>query len=390
MHTHYKRNTSTKAFMICSATHKVSNGMRKMQDILLVQNESKGNEFLTKLLGKKPLFVCTLGTTETGKIEGISAAGANPEITDYTPPADIELLLLGKCECIKGVPVTPDGIPTPALVTRSALELAQIPTLPVNAGMQILPHVPFLEVGAKPGGDIRTGKAVENAKETLQKAKLAGEFLSKTIDYLVIGESIPGGTTTALGVLMAMGIDARGKVSSSMPQNPHELKIKVVEEGLKARKITFGDLADDPLGAVSCMGDPMMPVFAGLVLGAAERVPVLMAGGTQMCAVLAVVEALNAKILGKVAIGTTRWIIADKTADLKGIVSKIADVPILAADLDFTNSRFSGLRAYEAGVVKEGVGIGGSAIAAITKSNGAITKDSIFKEVEKNYFQLVG
>ncbi len=360
-----------------------------MQDILLAHNEAEGKSFLTKIKSKNPLFVCTLGTTETGKISGISAAGANPEITDYTPPADIELLLLGKCRCINGVPVTPDGIPTPALVTMSALKLAKISALPVNAGLRILPQVPFLELGAKPGRDIRTGKAVENAEEVLQRALLAGEILSSTAEYLVIGESIPGGTTTALGVLSAMGIDARGKVSSSMPGNPHELKIKTVEAGLRALGMEFGALANDPLKAVSCVGDPMMPAFAGLVLGAAKRVPVLMAGGTQMSAVLAVVKALNPNVLGNVAIGTTRWIINDKTSDLKGIISQIADVPILAADLDFSNSRFSGLRAYEAGVVKEGVGVGGSTIAAIAKSEGAITKQIMLNEVEKNYAQLV-
>ena len=224
----------------------------------------------------------------------------------------------------------------------------------------------------------------------MQRAKLAGELLSRTAEYLVIGESIPGGTTTALGVLLAMGVNAKGKVSSSMPGNPHDLKMKVVEEGMKSRNLKFGDLANDPLRAVSCVGDPMMPVFAGLVLGAAERVPVLMAGGTQMSAVLAIVNALNPKILGNVAIGTTRWIIADRTSDLKGIVGKIADVPILAADLNFGGSKFSGLRAYEAGVVKEGVGIGGSTIAAMVKSQGAITKDSILKEIEKNYASLMG
>ena len=361
-----------------------------MQDILLVQNERKGNAFLDKLSTKNPLFVCTLGTTETGKIPGISAAGANPEITDYTPPADIELLFLGKCECIKGVPVTPDGIPTPALVTASALKLADIPILAVNAGLRVFPQVPFLEVGAKPGKDIRTGKAVENVQEILQRSKLAGEHLSRTVDYLVIGESIPGGTTTALGVLLAMGVEAEGKVSSSMPGNPHDLKTRTVKEGLRAQKLTFGDLANDPLRAISCVGDPMMPVFAGLVLGAADRVPVLMAGGTQMGAVLAVVNALNPNVLGNVAIGTTRWITTDKTSDLKGLIGKIADVPILAAVLDFSSSRFSGLRAYEAGVVKEGVGIGGSMIAAIMKSDGAVNKDSMLKEVEKNYAQLVG
>ena len=361
-----------------------------MNDIIIANNQPKAKAFLKKITAKKPLFVCTLGTTETGKISGISAAGANPEITDYTPPADIELLLLGKCKCINGVPVTPDGIPTPALVTMSALKLADIPALAVNAGLKVLPNVPYLELGAKPGRDIRSGKAVDNAQDVLDRAKLAGETLSKTVDYLVIGESIPGGTTTALGVLLAMGINARGKVSSSMPGNPHDLKIKTVEAGLKSLKLQFGALANDPLKAVSCVGDPMMPAFAGLVLGAAERVPVLMAGGTQMTAILAVVNALNPHVLDNVAIGTTWWIIADKTSDLKGIVTQIADVPILAADLDFSNSKFSGLKAYEAGVVKEGVGVGGATIAAMAKTQGGITKAIMLEEVERNYAKLVG
>jgi len=359
-----------------------------MQDIILAHNEAKGKTFLKKIAGKNPIFACTLGTTETAKIQGISAAGAMPELTDFTPPADIELLLLGKCKCINGVPVTPDGIPTPALVTMSALKLADIPALPVNAGLRVLPHVPFLELGAKPGRDIRTGKAVENAEEALQRARLAGKILSKTADYLVVGESIPGGTTTALGVLLAMGVNAKGKVSSSMPGNPHDLKTKAVEEAMKASNVKFGALAKDPLKAVSCVGDPMMPAFAGLVLGAAERVPVLMAGGTQMGAVLAIINVFNPKVVGNVAIGTTRWIMSDKTSDLEGIVSQIADVPILAANLDFSASRFKGLQAYEAGVVKEGVGVGGTTIAAMAKSEGALTKEAMLEEVEKNYEQL--
>lgn len=73
----------------------------------------------------------------------------------------------------------------------------------------------------------------------------------------MIGESIPGGTTTALGVMLAMGIKARGKVSS-MPSNPHELKTRTAEEGLRAAGIEPGSLARDPLRAISCVGDPMM------------------------------------------------------------------------------------------------------------------------------------
>ncbi len=361
-----------------------------MYDIIHAHNKTRGTALLDQLKEKQPLFTCVIGVTETAKIQGISAAGENPEITDYTPPADVELLQLGKCKCIPGVPVTPDGIPTPALITMSALKLADIPTLVVSAGLKVKPHVPFMDLGGSPGRDIRTGRALDNAEEVMNRAKIAGENLSKTADYLVIGESIPGGTTTALSVLLAMGVDAKGKVSSSMPVNPHELKIRTAEEGLKAAGVEAGEFAHDPIQAVSTVGDPMQPALAGLVLGAADRVPVIMAGGTQMAAVLAVVNALNPDVLDNVAVGTTRWIVADKTADLEGLVAEIADVPVLAADLDFSRSRFDGLRAYEAGVVKEGVGCGGASMAAMLKSSGSITKEVLLEEIEKNYRQLVG
>jgi uncharacterized protein (TIGR00303 family) len=364
--------------------------LKKIFDVLLAHNEFKAEAFINELDGKKPLFVCTIATTETAKISGISAAGKYPEFTDYTPPADAELLLLGKCKCIAGVPVTPDGIPTPALISMSALRLADIPVLVASGGLKVKPHIPILDLGGNPGRDIRTGNAVDNVEEVIQRATVAGENLAKTADYLVIGESIPGGTTTALGVLSAMGVKAEGKVSSSMPDNPHVLKAETVSAGLSAAGASFGSLAENPIKAISCLGDPMMPAFAGLVIGAAEQVPVLMAGGTQMSAVLAIIKALKPSVLCNVAIGTTRWVISDSSSDLKGIVAQISDAPILAADIDFSPSRFEGLKAYERGVVKEGVGAGGAAIAAMAELEGAITKDMLLKEIERNYALLMG
>lgn len=364
--------------------------MAKISDVLTVHNQPKGEAFLDQISGKKPLFVLTIGTSETGKIAGISAAGKMPEITDYTPPADAELLLLGRCKCFDGVPVTPDGIPTPALISMSALRLADVPVLVASGGLRVKPQVPFLELGGSPGRDIRSGCAVDNVAEVVERAKLVGEHLAKTVDYLVIGESIPGGTTTALGVLLALGIKAERKVSSSMPVNPHDLKLEAVRAGLAAAGGGFGCFVGDPIRAVSCVGDPMMAAFAGLVLGAAGEVPVLMAGGTQMTAVLAVVAGLDADVLCNVAVGTTRWVAGDGSSDICGIVGQVADVPVLAADLDFGGSRFDGLRAYERGVVKEGVGAGGSSIAALARFEGAITKGSLLKEIERNYAALMG
>ncbi len=368
---------------------KGSLNVKKIFDVLLVQNELKGEAFVDEMRGKKPLFVCTIATTETAKIPSISAAGKYPEFTDYTPPADAELLLLGKCKCINGVPVTPEGIPTPALITMSALRLADIPVLIASGGLKVKPHVPYLELGGNPGKDIKTGSAVENVEEVIQRATMAGESLAKTADYLVIGESIPGGTTTALGVLLAMGVDAEGKISSSMPENPHGLKVNTVKAGLAAAGERFGSLAENPTKAVACVGDPMMPAFAGLVIGAASQVPVLMAGGTQMCGVLAIVNALKPDVLCNLAVGTTKWVVNDLSSDIRGIVAQIADVPVLAADLDFGSSRFSGLKAYEQGVVKEGVGAGGAAIAAMVKLEGAVSKEMLLKEIERDYALLM-
>jgi uncharacterized protein (TIGR00303 family) len=360
-----------------------------LKDIIFAQNKEKGEVFLKQLMGKKPLFVCVIGVTETAKIPGISAAGKNPELTDYTPPADVELILFGRCKCISGVPITPEGIPTPALITKAALKLADIPALVVSGGLKIKPQAPFVELGGSPGRDIRTGNAVEAVEEVLEKAIVMGRNLAKTTDYLVIGESVPGGTTTALGVLLAMGVNAEGKVSSSMPNNPHKLKIETVKAGLEASGIKFGALATNPLKAISCVGDPVMPAFTGLVIGAADKIPVFMAGGTQMSAMLAIIKALKPDVLDNLAIGTTRWIISDKSADLVGLVKQIAEIPVLAINLDFSSSKFEGLKAYENGAVKEGVGAGGACIAAILKSNGKISAKKIFIEIEKAYSQLM-
>jgi len=359
-------------------------------DVLLANNALKAEGFLDEIRAEKPLFILTVATTETGKIAGISAAGKYPEFTDYTPPADAELLLLGKCKCINGVPVTPDGIPTPALITMSALHLADVPVLICSGGLRVKPQIPFLDLGGNSGRDIRTGNAVDNVSEVVARASIAGEQLAKVADYLVIGESIPGGTTTALGVLSALGVHAEGKVSSSMPENPHGLKSEAVKTGLAAAGERFGSLANDPVRAVSCVGDPMMPAFAGLVMGAASQIPVLMAGGTQMTAVLGIINALKPNILCNVAIGTTRWVVEDRSSDISDIVREIANVPVLAADMDFSGSRFAGLKAYEQGIVKEGVGAGGAAIAAMAATEGAVTKELLLAEIERNYALLMG
>ena len=363
--------------------------MKTHCDIIIAHNKPKAETFLSEIEDKNPLFIATIATTETGKIPGLSAAGQNPDFTDFTPPADAELLLLGKCKSIQGVPITPDGIPTPGLITMSALNLANIPVIIANAGCKVKPQVPFIELGGNSGRDIRTGNSVDNVEEVIDRAKIAGQQLAKTSGYMVIGESIPGGTTTALGLLSALGVNAEGKVSSTLPSNPHNLKNEVVRAGLKAAGEKFGSLNNNPIKAVSCVGDPMMPALAGLAIGAASQGPVLLAGGTQMTAVLALINALTPEVLCDIAVGTTRWVTNDTTSDIKGIINQFCDVPILSADLNFGASKIPGLQIYETGLVKEGVGAGGASIAAMMKMNNAVNKDLLLRAIESNYSALM-
>ncbi|AAB99619.1 conserved hypothetical protein [Methanocaldococcus jannaschii DSM 2661] len=319
------------------------------------------NGFLDKIKGRNPLFTCVISSIETTL--SIPISGVHRDVIKYTPSADVELVFYGKSLTLKTPPIDATGSPTPATITRACVELKNIKNLHIDAGAFVKPKIPFIEIDEKPTGRIEEGKAMNNSKELYMKGYLLGKNLDA--ELLIVGESVPGGTTTALGVLLGLGYDAEGKVSSGSINNPHELKIKVVREGLKKAGINEKSSVFDVLNAV---GDKMMPVVAGLAISFAERnKPVILAGGTQMSAVLAVIKEINKKVLDKnlIAIGTTEFVLNDKKGDLKGIVEQIGNVPVLASKFYFEKAKIEGLKNYCKGSVKEGVGAGGIAVYSI-------------------------
>jgi uncharacterized protein (TIGR00303 family) len=325
-----------------------------------------------------------MGFTETASIPGITVAGASPELMSYTPPLDAELVHTGRIVTLDNIAMTADAVPTPGLITRAAITLSDFREYYVDAGGKISPFVPHFRVGNGPGADIRAGKAVPWAKQIIENARKVGKEIAAESEYLVIGESTPAGTTTALAVLRALGMDTKNVTSSSMAENPQTLKNAVVSEGLKNAGING---KCDPLKAIEAVGDPMMAATIGLVQGA-EGVPVILAGGTQM----AVVAILISKILdmGKLdlALGTTRWVVEDSSSSLFGILNGAnVNIPVLTANLSFARSKYSGLLAYERGVAKEGVGAGGIAAATILKG---VPKEKIEDTVESIYSEMVG
>ncbi|NJE26719.1 TIGR00303 family protein [Thermococcus sp. MV5] len=321
-----------------------------------------------------------LGNTEISMIPGISVAGATPELTKLTPPADAEYLFYEKPRIIDAIPVTPEGHPTPAIITKASKELANFPVLIVRGGTYLAPLVPHVHISSSIGKDFRREKALPRCREIIEKAENFGKELNKlNLKEIVIGESTPGGTTTAQAVLWALGYKA--KTSSASPSNPLHLKETTIIEGFNRVGIEIGDLKNNPLKALEEFGDPMMATVIGISRGFRGRI--LLAGGTQMLAVTALLNAFGEN-LERYTIITTKWVIKDKSSTFKKTAKELG-IDYQYIHLDFSKSRFKGLRDYEKGYVKEGVGAGGAAWLALKIG---FTEQDIERKVEELYEKL--
>jgi uncharacterized protein (TIGR00303 family) len=350
---------------------------------------------LASLPLRNPVFVCAISYTATCETPGITMAGANLELLKYTSPADAEFLYYGHCKCIDKVPVTPDGKPTPAIITRAALKLSNIPFFVIDAGSKIKPSIPYISFNIQSGRNIKFGKGLpmDEVNQAFEYGIILGKQLGKTNSMVVIGESIPGGTTTALGVLTALGIEAIGKTSSSLPQNPHALKNQIVSDGMKKANISFGSLRDDPLRAVSFLGDPMMPAVAGIVDGVirsgSSKSHVMLAGGTQMAAILALLKFLGCP-LKRISIGTTIYVAEDRSSNLANLINTISTgTRVYRSDPHLARSSHPGLQSFARGFVKEGVGAGGVSVIAMIKSGGQIDGNKLLRAIEQEYESIM-
>ncbi len=327
------------------------------------------------------MMLIVLGNTEVSTIPGISVAGATPELTKLTPPADAEYLFYEKPKIIDVIPVTPEGHPTPAIITKAAKELADFPVIIVRGGTYLAPLVPHMHISDAVGRDFRKGKALPEAAEIIGRARIFGEQLGRLgLKEIVIGESTPGGTTTAQAVLWALGYDA--KTSSASPDNPQSLKAQVIEEGFRRTGISRGDLANKPFIALEEFGDPMMASIIGISKGFGGEI--VLAGGTQMLAVAALLKAMGEE-MDRFMIATTKWVVNDRSSTFRETAKEVGII-FYSADLDFSRSKFKGLRDYERGYVKEGVGAGGATWLAVKKG---FTAGEVAKKVDELYERLM-
>jgi uncharacterized protein (TIGR00303 family) len=324
--------------------------------------------------------VLLLASTQTAAVEGISAAGATPEARRQTAAADAELLLLGPAAPLPhALPPLPAGV-SPALISHVVLrDLGLLPRLlVVDLGCAVAPQVPHLRLpapeSAGPAACLSTGAAMAPARAAalLDRGRHWGQRWPSDTPML-LAECVPGGTSTALALLQGLGIAAAGLVGGSLRHPVHELKARLVQRGLNAAGLLDAQGArqnrERALQVLCAVGDPMQALAAGLVLGLAESgAPLLLAGGSQMAAVLALALALapteaRPSLAANTLIATTAWVLADPGNDLKALLDQIGRqwqvaAPLQGSSLRFTNCSSQALRDYERGYVKEGVGAG--------------------------------
>ncbi len=339
-------------------------------------NESKKNllnkiEILKNNINNFKIFLVIAGTN-TSQIPGISAAGIKAKSRRKTALADAEFLLKGATKDHKyKLPFLNAGV-TPALISYVCSKLININPVIVPLGIGVKPYFNHLVVEDRnlgPSNCLTTGKSMTKERViNLYERGLKLGISSK--QPILISESVPGGTTTAQAVMEAFGLRVSNLVGSSLFKAPRELRRKVVQKGLLNANLKTDFDSFDVLAAV---GDPFQAFSMGLLIGARlAKQPVILAGGSQMLAVISLVlEFLDVKnkdeLIEDVFIATTRWLVKDNSLnDLLNLINEKYDVKLfgLASPLNFKSSKYKELNDYELGHVKEGVGAGGISLLA--------------------------
>jgi len=361
---------------------------------LIFDPDGQATKLIARISAIKRIhFVLALAGTEVSDIEFVSAAGATAAARRLTPSLDADALV--SAPPAGGIPKSPEGIASPVVLARAALSFIPHKTTIVDCGSFVSPTVLHIKAGNRPAKSLAQACDALSSEE-IKNLYQAGANLAKQLrkeEIVVLAECVPGGTTTAQAALMALGIEGENLLSSSLPVCNHMQKMTLSRSAL-AQAATRRNLNGNscqyfqsaPLDIVAAVGDPMQAFAAGLVgTRSAEQAITVLAGGSQMLAVYAIAAQIAAndfRTLSGTLVATTRWVARDSTANTAALAQMIG-APYVASCLSLASSRHAGLRAYELGHVKEGVGAGAamllaSLIASVEEKTLLATIDSFY------------
>lgn len=339
-------------------------------------------DFIESLRGKRATFLLALSNTQTANIQGITQAGIPGKIY-LTPTLDSEFVCTGEVRSLENIAETPKGVPTPALITRAVHLLNPFSNIELlNLGLEVLPKIDYFKINEfhiKASKSIALGANID-AMTLFQKGLEFGQHFVCKDDYVILGESVPSGTTTANATAQALGYDCKDLFSSSFKDVPNSIKGETISNALKNIKDE-----DDLFSILGKVADNMLIFNAGFILGLNNKTKLVLAGGTQMAGVLLIVNSILKTMGGEfetsnLALCTTKWVYEDQNSDIKALL-EMCELKINAyySDFDFSFSEHPALKLYDQGEAKEGVGAGGALMYGFL--NG-LEKENITKKVE--------
>ena len=331
-------------------------------------NSTITQQWQQRYQGQRPCYTCVLGFTETALVPKISAAGNTPQARMLTALADAEFIYEGPSPAPQyPLPPLTAGV-SPAVLTHAVIRGQGLPVYLFNTGLPFSPSVPHIDAGGAIAHCVSTGQALspDKVSELFNAGLQWGETLGRRFahSYLIIGECVVAGTTTAQAVLTALGFNVTGLMGSSHLACNHTQKAALIETGLR---VTSMDAPQWSVwDAIAAVGDPMQPFVLGMTIAASHHSGVLLAGGSQMIAIYTMLQQLGDQhpwISNNVVIGTTQWIVNDATSQFLKLAHTIPTPPIMSSLFSFKQSRYQQFTLFEQGYVKEGVGAGGCLIA---------------------------
>ncbi len=344
-------------------------------------------ETATTLAPLKADFLLMASVTRTCEIEGITQAGI-PGLIPLTPTLDAEFISSGKVFSLPELAETPNGVPTPALITKAVENLAGFRTIEVcDLGLEKKPQQTILHrFGLEPSGRIDEGAKID-AKAVFLKGMAFGASYELKGNYLIVGESTPAGTTTAEAAVRALGYAVQGCFSSSFSASPHGIKEKTIQKAL-----ALVDEEMDDFSKLGIVADNMLLFTAGFLYEATKRFEVVLAGGTQMAAVLLIADKLRETMLLRpnhknLTLATTGWVAHDPKSDIKKLLNLLSYEPkALYTPFSFASAEIPVLKKYDEGEAKEGVGAGGA--LAYGAAHG-LKEEAIVENIELMLYEMM-
>ena len=340
-------------------------------------------DFIESLRGKKATFMLALSNSKTANIAGITQAGI-PNMIYLTPTLDSEFVCTGEVRSLENIAETPKGVPTPALITRAVHLLTPYGRIELlNLGLEIEPKVNYFKLhnfDINPSQSIAKGADID-AQKVFQKGIAFGQAYECKDEYIILGESVPSGTTTAMATAIGLRYKVKECFSSSFKEVPNDIREKTLKLAL-----SHIDPKDDIFQILSKVSDNMLIFNAGFILGLNNKTKIVLAGGTQMACVLLIVDKML-KLMGgtmpssNLALCTTKWVANDEKSDIKALLELLSfHINAYYSDFDFSQSNHPALKLYDEGEAKEGVGAGGALMYGFLN---ALSAKTITKKVEE-------